>query len=64
MILDGLALNLVSFLYFIHGQDLSFHPHIHCIVSGGGVTKEGNWLQSKRSKDRFIFPRRVMEKNI
>jgi len=57
----GAQLGIVSILH-THGQDLSFHPHIHCIVSGGGVTKEGNWLQSKRSKDRFIFPRRVMEK--
>jgi hypothetical protein len=25
------------------GQDLSFHPHVHCIVSGGG--SEGNqWI--------------------
>ncbi|MEJ7683646.1 MAG: transposase [Segetibacter sp.] len=20
------------------GQQLSFHPHVHCIVSGGGIT--------------------------
>ncbi|MBK8282515.1 MAG: transposase [Saprospiraceae bacterium] len=21
------------------GQQLSFHPHLHCIVSGGGMIK-------------------------
>ncbi len=37
------------------GQDLSFHPHLHCIVSGGGV-KDRNWVQAKRENDKFLFP--------
>lgn len=26
-----------------YGRDLKFHPHIHMIVSAGGVTKDGTW---------------------
>lgn len=37
------------------GQDLSFHPHLHCIVSGGGV-KDKSWVEAKRKNDRFLFP--------
>lgn len=37
------------------GQDLNFHPHLHCIVSGGGV-KDKSWVQAKRKNDRFLFP--------
>ncbi len=37
------------------GQDLSFHPHVHCIVTGGGYDGSG-WQQPKRSNNRFLFP--------
>ena len=57
----GAQLGIVSILH-THGQDLSFHPHIHCIVSGGGIDKKHDWKMNTRSKDHFIFPRRVMEK--
>ena len=43
------------------GQDLSFHPHIHCIVSTGGI-KEGKWIKEKRSNNKFIFPQGSMQK--
>jgi len=56
----GAKLGIVSILH-THGQDLSFHPHVHCIVSGGGVDAEGKWKYLHR-KDGFLFPRRVMEK--
>lgn len=45
-----------------NGQDLSFHPHVHCIVSGGGIGTNGKWIKEKRSNGRFLFPRRAMEK--
>ncbi|MBK7741324.1 MAG: transposase [Saprospiraceae bacterium] len=38
-----------------HGQELSFHPHIHCIVSGGGINKDGQWQTNKRAGDSFLF---------
>ena len=37
------------------GQDLSFHPHLHCIVSGGGV-KDKRWVGAKRKNAKFLFP--------
>lgn len=43
------------------GQDLSFHPHLHCIVSGGGV-KDGGWVDGKRVNGKFLFPVNAMKK--
>jgi hypothetical protein len=53
------------------GQDLSFHPHVHCIVSGGGIVNtSGNgttgstdsltWIHAKRIQDNFLFPVNAM----
>jgi hypothetical protein len=25
------------------GRTLTFHPHVHCLVSGGGLTVDGSW---------------------
>ncbi|MCO5248180.1 MAG: transposase [Chitinophagales bacterium] len=41
---------------------MTFHPHIHCIVSGGGLSKDGKWKKEKRKNGNFLFPRRAMEK--
>lgn len=45
------------------GQQLDFHPHIHCIVSGGGATSQNNWLELKKrkKKKKYLFPYQVME---
>lgn len=43
------------------GQQLSFHPHIHCIVSGGGVAKNGKWKDAKKNQYRFLFPVKAMQ---
>jgi hypothetical protein len=32
------------------------HPHIHCIVSGGGLTEDGDW---KTVSNGFLLPSRV-----
>jgi len=37
------------------GQNLSLHPHLHCIVPGGGLTRAGNWIPT-RSDGEFLFP--------
>ena len=29
------------------GQNLSLHPHLHCIVPGGGLDIKGHWKQVK-----------------
>ncbi len=38
-------------------QELSYHVHMHCIVSGGGLTKN---RQVKTSKGTFFIPVRVL----
>lgn len=44
------------------GQQLSFHPHVHCIVSGGGADKNHQWHNLKKSvKYGYLFPYHVME---
>jgi hypothetical protein len=54
------------------GQDLSFHPHVHCIVSGGGivtskvrhpdgaVSEPVKWKNANRIKNNFLFPVNAM----
>jgi len=43
------------------GQELTFHPHVHCIVSGGGYA-DGKWVAAKRTSSNFIFPTSGMRK--
>lgn len=43
------------------GQQLWLHPHLHCIVPGGGVTKEGKWKYS-RQKGKYLFPKSALSK--
>ena len=57
----GAVPGIVSILH-TNGQDLNFHPHVHNIVSGGGMSKDGVWVKEKRSNGKFLFPRRSMEK--
>jgi hypothetical protein len=42
------------------GQNLSLHPHVHCIVPGGGLTKTGQWQHAGRGSERFLFPVKAM----
>ena len=41
------------------GQNLSYHPDLHCIVPAGGITKEGKWKNSRNNGD-FLFPVKAM----
>ncbi len=43
------------------GQQLSFHPHVHCIVSGGGLNENNHWIKAKRSNHKFLFPIDVLK---
>ena len=36
------------------GQNLSLHPHLHCIVPGGGLSKSGKWKKAK-NKGKYLF---------
>ena len=41
------------------GQNLCFHPHIHCIVPSGGLTALGKWQSSRK---KFFLPVRVLSR--
>lgn len=41
------------------GQQLTLHPHLHCIVPGGGLSKAERWKMAK-SKGKFLFPVKAM----
>ena len=43
------------------GQTLSLHPHLHCIVPAGGLTKQNKWKHAK-SEGKFLFPVKAMSK--
>ena len=43
------------------GQNLSLHPHLHCIVPGGGITKNGKWKTAK-NKGKYLFNVKSMSK--
>lgn len=39
------------------GQNLQFHPHVHMLVTGGGLTPDGKWRDSRK---KFFLPVRVL----
>jgi hypothetical protein len=39
------------------GQNLSYHPHLHCIVTGGGLTPFNQW---NNSQNDFFIPKDVL----
>lgn len=41
------------------GRDLSYHPHAHFLVPGGGVDREGRWRCSRAS---VFVPEQVLER--
>jgi hypothetical protein len=41
------------------GQNLSYHPHMHCVVTGGGLTDLGAW---KDSRKKFFLPVKVLSR--
>jgi hypothetical protein len=38
-------------------RELTFHPHVHAIVSAGALNKEGEWVESRKD---YLFPVKVM----
>jgi Putative transposase/Transposase zinc-binding domain len=42
------------------GQNLQFHPHVHCVVTGGGLSPNGTrWIASPSN---FFLPVRVLSR--
>jgi hypothetical protein len=41
-------------------RSLTFHPHLHCIVTGGGLAPDGTrWIDAD-GRGRYLFPVKVM----
>lgn len=51
----------VGFFSILHtwGQNLMYHPHVHIVVTGGGLTETNKW---KEKEEDFFIPVRVMSK--
>jgi hypothetical protein len=58
---ERLGLEL-GFFCVLHswGQNLHFHPHLHCVVPGGGLSPDHQrWIAAKR---RFLLPVKVLSR--
>lgn len=40
------------------GRQLNLHPHLHCLVTAGGINKQGDW---QSPDDEFLLPIRVVK---
>jgi predicted Zn-ribbon and HTH transcriptional regulator len=53
----GAELGITSVLH-TWTRELQFHPHVHCIVTGGGLSLDGTrWIATRPD---FLFPVRVL----
>jgi hypothetical protein len=53
----------IGFLAVLHtwGQNLHLHPHLHCVVPGGGISLDGSrWIGCRKSS--FFLPARVLSR--
>jgi len=52
----------IGFFAILHtwGQTMTHHPHVHCVVPGGGLAPDGSaWV---RCRPRFFLPVRVLSR--
>jgi hypothetical protein len=52
----------IGFFAVLHswGQNLHFHPHLHCVIPGGGLSADHDrWIQGRR---RFFLPVKVLSR--
>jgi len=54
----GAETGMVAILH-TWGQTLTHHPHVHCIVPGGGLGPDGSWIASKPN---FFLPVHVLSR--
>ena len=57
---EGMQLGMIAILH-TWGQNLSLHPHLHCIVPGGGIDHHGKWKKKVRT-DKYLFSVKAMSK--
>lgn len=56
----GLQMGMIAVLH-TWGQNLSLHPHLHCIVPGGGMDSKGKWQRQVRS-NKYLFAVKALSK--
>lgn len=56
----GAQTGMISILH-TWGQTLTLHPHLHCIVPGGGLTRQDKWKHAK-SEGKYLFNVKAMSK--
>ncbi|MGE3175163.1 MAG: IS91 family transposase [Planctomycetota bacterium] len=55
----GAEVGITSVLH-TWGQKLLFHPHVHCVVTGGGLSPDGaRWVPAR---ERFLLPVKAMSR--
>jgi hypothetical protein len=55
----GAEIGIIAVLH-TWGQNLQHHPHVHCVVSGGGISTDGKrWIASRPG---FFLPVRVLSR--
>ena len=53
---QGLKTGMTAILH-TWGSNLFYHPHLHCIVPGGGIDESGTWHHLKGCRgSNFLFP--------
>lgn len=58
----------IGILAVLHtwGQNLMHHPHVHCVVTGGGIVPDrAEWVHCKRSRRQskvFFIPEKVLSR--
>ena len=57
---QGVKGGMISVLH-TWGQNLGLHPHLHCIVPGGSIDKNGRW-RNIRGDGKYLFPVKGMGK--
>jgi Putative transposase/Transposase zinc-binding domain len=54
----GAEIGMIAVLH-TWGQNLFHHPHVHCILPGGGITPDGRWVACRAG---FFLPVRVLSR--
>jgi hypothetical protein len=55
----GAQIGILSVLH-TWGQNLQFHPHVHCVATGGGLSRDGTrWVASAKN---FLVPVRALSR--
>ena len=49
----------IAVLAVLHtwSRTLSYHPHVHCLVPGGGLSADGQWRPARRN---YLVPVRAL----